>query len=1307
MKFLLMRGLYIIFFVLIVSSSFLKPQFLFAAISNNPAADTQIWVQVHNEFVTQNGKFYQKLTPGGADNQQNSPVYIAECVDTVNDRICTTGTVEGDTVLYQSDENLKKLQTQYGYVFKGITGTSGKPVQNPVTTDASGNIPVVYLESTIGNDAVRKFYAVNLIKGTIDTSKLPNLEKIHTGYSGGQQQAAFEIKAPTPVPTQKIEIRGEAPPPPCDPATDPNECRHEPNEPHEPHDPYGRVFDAVSLEPIPNAKVTLFVQRNNGVFSAVSPKETINSVINPWTTKEDGKFVYLIPSGTYQISVDLPNHTFPFDPKSLNPNYTKAYYELYYGQGFADKNIVEINTVEHRDIPVIPKGEPYHGPVKLLGYISELNKQKQIYEITGRVSHPLTTVEILGKAIDTSTTTRVLVKVSADKWGFFNATVNTNSLKSNETIGMVQLTKVDLTKETSSPVAQKRNTFSSFLSSLFGLFPRSSSYAEKEKPKVLDISIFPINPLLNNLEGYTYDTDKNALSNAKVSIYLTGSKKPYYEAKTDVNGYYAITSQHLPQMNYSIAYTTSEGKNYSITQKTFLEQNAKTILANNININKYLTQLSPFKVSAQERPAINPVGQNKNNPSVKNTEKIPNKTSNPAAYIIISLIILISTFLFISGIIMKFDIFRSHRRIYIFVTGMLLIMIFIFLLFSVFKSAKNRLDSQSQQSNPQTNASSTQAELNKIEPSKGNEQSSLAVTLPDISVKQWVFANKPVTNVPSANVYRLKENYSIQEAKAFINRWFQSSKFQNKNSLVVAKNSQGDQFDFHMETGAFSYILKNGISLNTSLDQYIQALPIYDPTLVIVAHYRKKSIPNITFYEIHRDWNKIGFPIFNSVGLLNHPENQTWSTETFSTKLPSPPDSDVYQTSDNRDGLNRFDHFNTLTLGVDDNNKKIYSIQSTLRLFENQKPDSKNLISYDEAVKKLENNQYKFLRTIPSGQGTVNLTKVYVNGKTSTDKATVVESIIAYLESPLPGIQTSLEPYYLFRGYSTLASGYRVNFYSAVPAISSKLTFKPFSFDSLFKQVFAATPIPTPDYPHLLTQQQAFYKVTQPVRDKSQRIVQDNIVYYYLPTPVDNVPSGLYLPCVGSADDCGKNFIDEHSPSLFMYAKENSQFMIQPQTTVTYEDPPIDKNRRWNIVVKENNTLEVNGLHRDFLYYEYQPLLFDRPTDGWVVRKDHLDEFIHLIGKQLNLTEKEEKRLRFEIHFSSDSIDKNDLFVGLIPQGEVDTKLPLAVSPNVKRTYRYHFYISGNIDTVYTVPHLDPIQRVDPLLIEFGSVKGE
>ncbi len=625
------------------------------ASNNNPVAEPQYWVRLKAEPVKTDGKLFMRLTTGTIAQKPNKEVYIAECIDTADDRVCTTGTEEGDMEIYQSLENLNKIKQLYGYVYNGILQGDGKtPQKNPVKTNGNGEIPTLWFDSQIQGDVVRKFYGVNIIKEDSVAQQINDLETLYSGDKGGQQQGMFKVLTPTPTPKQIKTEMGAAPqqaaPPPetcaerdsmchcIEPVNNNSKIRSfldslikiflsnkvearviEDGEDWGPCDPYGRVFDAVSLEPIASARVTLLTEREGGKFSPVSPKETVNAMINPWTTKEDGKFTFMVLPGTYQLSVNHTDFVFPFDPQKLNPNYSKAYYEIYYGKDFSDQVIID-KGVEHRDIPVIPRGEPYRAPVKLLGYVAELNKERMIYEISGRTSHPLTIVEIMGRNVLTNQPTRTLRRVDADKWGFFNAAISTTELHNNEIIGTVKMTKVDLTQSSQS----LRDKLFDFLF--------KKAFAESSL-RIPSISSFPIHHLLNYLEGYAYDTKHNPLPSTRVSVYLIGSKKPYYTITTDEKGYFVITSQHLPQMNYGIQYTTQDKAIYTVSQSQFLTQNLKTITDKKINLNSYIKQSSPFVVSAQEREKFS--AENNISPSVKNNNKANVLSRNNDAVVIV------------------------------------------------------------------------------------------------------------------------------------------------------------------------------------------------------------------------------------------------------------------------------------------------------------------------------------------------------------------------------------------------------------------------------------------------------------------------------------------------------------------------------------------------------------------------------------------------------------------------------------------------------------------------------------------------
>jgi len=669
-----------IILIIVTVCVFITPSYSFAA-DNNPAADSQVWIPLDAVQTIQDGRTFTKLIAGSVTHKPGSVVYIVECLDSTTDRVCSTGTPEGDYIIYQSDENLKRMQNLYSYSFTNIYSPDGlKPLQNPTSANQFGKIPDLAWESSSQGDVARKFYGVDLIQETQDTGAgvVSSISNEFTGNVGGMQQGAlgFPTLTPTPTPTP-------IPPPVYIPDTTCASCVaiewHQPTD-EELHgseggcavlhgtweqgdngkwgcnDPYGRVFDSLSLEPIPNAKVTLLVKRKNGTFTFMSPKETTNAIINPWTTREDGKYVFLVPPGTYQLQVELPGYSFPFTSQSLDKNYNKAYYELYYAPSYEDKNIVEVK-VEHRDIPVVPKAEPYQSQVKLLGYLSELDKQNQQYHITGRTSHPLTIVDILGIDIRTKKITRSLKSISSDKWGFFNTTINTSFLWLNETVGMAKMTKVNLSDNSEE---NKTNTSLPhfFFNQIHSLIPGLITYAVKPNQKIQQVTYASINPILNYIEGYAYTNDNTAITDGTVQIYLQGSKKPFYTTHTSSTGYFNIPSDHLPQMNYFISYKTKNNNSYQITQSEFLAQNSQGIITNKIDLNKYQTQsLNEEFAKRSKQPAPNLLSNKKNNDKL--TPLTAAKTSSNYFGVFLTIIFLLVFFIAITA----FFLYRK-RKIY-------------------------------------------------------------------------------------------------------------------------------------------------------------------------------------------------------------------------------------------------------------------------------------------------------------------------------------------------------------------------------------------------------------------------------------------------------------------------------------------------------------------------------------------------------------------------------------------------------------------------------------------------------------------
>ena len=152
------------------------------------------------------------------------------------------------------------------------------------------------------------------------------------------------------------------------------------------------------------------------------------------------------------------------------------------------------------------------------------------------------------------------------------------------------------------------------------------------------------------------------------------------------------------------------------------------------------------------------------------------------------------------------------------------------------------------------------------------------------------------------------------------------------------------------------------------------------------------------------------------------------------------------------------------------------------------------------------------------------------------------------------------------------------------------------------------------------------------------------------------------------------------SPTIFTYSPNTK---VQPLAPILY--------------------LEQNS---QYLYYEYDStnISFNKPTNGWVINKQDLVKFSNNLSDILRLTSIEYERLLFELNFSAVDVKSEKLYIGLIPQEEINEKLPLKVkSPDNPRVIRYHFYISSAKQNNVEQPKLEEIQRNKPFILEFGS----
>ena len=684
----------------------------------------------------------------------------------------------------------------------------------------------------------------------------------------------------------------------------------------------------------------------------------------------------------------------------------------------------------------------------------------------------------------------------------------------------------------------------------------------------------------------------------------------------------------------------------------------------------------------------------------------------------------------------------------------------------------------------------------------------------EVKFNKWVEPKIAPTSLASSNIYTYKQNYSKTEIEQIASKFNVTKNLKNEDPSQITYYNDANKnliaLNFDQETGAFNYMNTKGVPLpntSTNMDDkiiaYLRSINLYDDTMKVTANYKKKGLPDITFYEIHRDWSKVGMPILNFNGLFNIAEDQTLRTLTLNTKDHMPSDTAIYATSDNTDLYKRADDFNTMTITISDTDKYVLSIKSNIRQLVNTKTKPASLQTYGDALAKLKNNKYDLLFTSPSGAGQVAWTKIYPNNKAIADQAIISESTYAYLEELPSEVQTELKPYILFRGTSVLDSGYSVNFIAAVDIspVTANARQKVLGANTYLAQntagrgqqeaVITSNPVTntpvtgvTPTGPVVACEPQV--SSLQPTIDftdtsgrnlklglgpyvrytikngETIREPRNEQRWYYIPpegyssktteqqrpileqafnTFLANIAAlneravalggeetTLYCPDKNNPGHTDKSckrtwellwgdfqtyrtifnqgcplIFSGLSPVIFIYGPEAKSVSIRSWSSLTYSDPGTS-NSMWNIKLGSNNAMTVNNLSRQFIYYEYAPVQFNKPQLGWNISKKDLSIFVNTISEEMKLSSLEIQRLNYEIENAAREVKSESLFIGIIDQNELNRKIPLSVNPAPESIQRVHFYIGKMSNQSVKAPNVIPVERNKYMVLEFGAV---
>jgi hypothetical protein len=184
-------------------------------------------------------------------------------------------------------------------------------------------------------------------------------------------------------------------------------------------------------------------------------------------------------------------------------------------------------------------------------------------------------------------------------------------------------------------------------------------------------------------------------------------------------------------------------------------------------------------------------------------------------------------------------------------------------------------------------------------------------------------------------------------------------------------------------------------------------------------------------------------------------------------------------------------------------------------------------------------------------------------------------------------------------------------------------------------------------------------------------------------------------------------YISGQSPTLFIYQATKEQVTIRLSENTSLTQPSSTSNT-WSMIADHNGILEYGDkLKTPYLYYEYDgnKVRFTSETGGYLVKKvDILSWLRNEFSAQLALNAQEEKRLEQEVTNAMYDKELTEMVkVTLVKQEEIDTKLPLRISPQPDHLYRIHLVLKPVFTSeVVTAPKLKPLDRNGFTVVELG-----
>ncbi len=534
---------------------------------------------------------------------------------------------------------------------------------------------------------------------------------------------------------------------------------------------------------------------------------------------------------------------------------------------------------------------------------------------------------------------------------------------------------------------------------------------------------------------------------------------------------------------------------------------------------------------------------------------------------------------------------------------------------------------------------------------------------------------------------------------------------------------------------------------------FLTNLGVIDELVDCSITYQKTAMPDVTMVECHRDWQKVGLPILNFIGLINVPESTPLSSMKIGMVYEGVPDDpSVVNTSTNQEGQRRPSDFNTATVSIHADGTILGFTSNIRKISGTQQVSAANIVPVEEVRQKIVRGETEMFFIRPERNTIVDWSTFF--STTAGRGAQITDLILAYVE--IPGHQEYLAPMYIARGSAQLGS-YRATFLAAEPAAkigisavtrsgaavagistdrrflaqapnytdkdrSPKLSTFGFIPSATIDGTVMGECLPGAQHLHPLVDLPPVGKVGAWSMGGEGQKRKGN--WYLIPAQPEALPEingvvalfdalGIQgkqaeLREMNKLQDEWASYsqcplrISGSSPTVFAYGPEGAELSITPQSSLVYRDPA----GGWSVTTQADGSVNVGGKTVPYLYYEYQPVAFARPVQGWNVPRGDVMRFAQTtMASELGLTEEEGDRLAYEIARAAFGMTDAIVYIGPMQQTEVDARIPISVT-GTDHVVRAHFYV-GSAQSGAVAPNPTPVPRTTTMVLELGAAQGK